>query len=517
VDKPWIPCLTLDGRSQELSLADTFAKAHEIKEIMDPSPVVAASLHRLLLAIMHRVLGPKNESEWCDVWHGGEPDIKVDDLLDYLNCWKHRFNLFDQKWPFYQVADFTVKRPSPVTRLRQELASGNNYTLFDHSYEAAGTPMSPAEAARSLVATQNFALSGGRSDTIYTRDAPVARSAVILMRGDNLAQTLALNLIHYNHDSSINEPFVGTGKDLPAWEKNSPPIPGLRRPTGYVDLLTWQSRMVRLEPEELEGSLVVRRVHFAQAEAIETSQDDLIIDPLAAAVRHEKRGIVSLKFSPERAVWRDSTALMRMTAEDGGRCWPSKNVQWVSRMADSGYIPLETTYRLCVFGLETDSRKAAKVNLWRREDMPLPITYLTDPNLLDCLTEALIVAENVGHALRTTTWRLAKLILFPYCENLDDRKDIDKERVNAFADSFETLRDYWGALDVEFTMLLEDLVDNQDATLDAWAETCTNIAMTAFNRAVNGLEQDARSMRATTMVSGPFVGRLTRIVGSDAS
>jgi len=84
--------------------------------------------------------------------------------------------------------------------------------------------------------------------------------------------------------------FAGTGEDLPAWEKHSPPTPGPRRPTGYVDLLTWQSRVLRLEPEELGGSLVVRRVHFAQAESVEASQDDPLIDPLTAALEHEKHG-----------------------------------------------------------------------------------------------------------------------------------------------------------------------------------------------------------------------------------
>lgn len=67
VDNPWIPCLMPDGTSHELSLADTFAEAHKVREVTDPSPVVASSLHRLLLAIIHRVLGPKDESEWCNI------------------------------------------------------------------------------------------------------------------------------------------------------------------------------------------------------------------------------------------------------------------------------------------------------------------------------------------------------------------------------------------------------------------------------------------------------------------
>jgi len=64
VDKPWIPCVSKDGSIVELSLYDTLANAHNIQEITDESPLVTAALHRVLLAIMHRVLGPKNEAEW---------------------------------------------------------------------------------------------------------------------------------------------------------------------------------------------------------------------------------------------------------------------------------------------------------------------------------------------------------------------------------------------------------------------------------------------------------------------
>ena len=69
VDQPWIPCLQRDGgKPQELSLRDTLIGAHEIRELFDNSPLVTVSLHRLLLAILHRNFGPASFGEWKELW-----------------------------------------------------------------------------------------------------------------------------------------------------------------------------------------------------------------------------------------------------------------------------------------------------------------------------------------------------------------------------------------------------------------------------------------------------------------
>lgn len=516
VDKPWIPCVSKDGSIVELSLYDTLANAHNIQEITDESPLVTAALHRVLLAIMHRVLGPKNEAEWRSIWNDGDPNIREDELLRYLDDWRHRFDLFDKKWPFYQVASFAVGNPSPVARLRQELASGNNPTLFDHSYESNEMAMTAAEAARSVIATQSFALGGGRSATIYTRDAPIARSAVILMRGDSLAQTLVLNLVRYDHDAEVNEPFAATGEDMPAWEQDSAPVPGPRVPNGYVDLLTWQSRMLRLEPEGSEDEPLVRRVHFAQAEVLESLPENAFVDPQAVGIRDEKLGMTPLRFDSQRAVWRDSVALLRVTPmEAGDVCRPNKALEWLGRMAVSGHVQFQATYRLSVLGLETEPGRA-KARLWRREDMPLPTVYLSKPMLMDYLGEALTIAEEAGEAVRSATWRLAKLILYPLSEDPDVKQKWERKPVTALAGSLNRLTYYWGALDVEFAVLLGRVVDDPDDALLRWSRACERAAREAFDRTIASLEQNARSLRATTRVSGALAWRISRIAGGEA-
>ncbi len=78
VDSRWIPCITLQGNPVELGLMDMLIKAHELREIADPSPLIVASLHRLALAVLHRVFGPANRAAWGELWRAGRwPDTPL--------------------------------------------------------------------------------------------------------------------------------------------------------------------------------------------------------------------------------------------------------------------------------------------------------------------------------------------------------------------------------------------------------------------------------------------------------
>src|SRR5262249_1174695 len=84
----------------------------------------------------------------------------------------------------------------------------------------------------------------------------LVKSAVVIAKGDNLFQTLMLNLVHYSADDEM--PFAFKAKaDRPAWERDDEPRPVDRRYDGYLDLLTWQSRRVKLVAErDTEGNLL---------------------------------------------------------------------------------------------------------------------------------------------------------------------------------------------------------------------------------------------------------------------
>src|SRR5262249_51626163 len=112
-----------------------------------------------------------------------------------------------------------------------------------------------ASAACWLVAFQAFALGGTitrEKGKKPSADAgQLVKSAVVLAKGDNLFQTLMLNLVQYSADEE--KPFAfSADRDKPAWEREGETSPIDRRYDGYLDLLTWQSRRVKLVPERDE-------------------------------------------------------------------------------------------------------------------------------------------------------------------------------------------------------------------------------------------------------------------------
>src|SRR4051812_27990013 len=96
--EPWIPVRTLDGAHTEWSLAATLARAHEIECVHDPSPLITLALHRLLLAILHRVFGPRDFATWRTLFERGSFDMDV--LGAYFEQWRERFDLLHPERPF---------------------------------------------------------------------------------------------------------------------------------------------------------------------------------------------------------------------------------------------------------------------------------------------------------------------------------------------------------------------------------------------------------------------------------
>ena len=301
VESPWMPCMRADGSATDLGLRDTLARAHELRELGGESPLVTAALHRLLLAVLHRVFGPASCDEWGALWDAGFWDMEQVD--GYLDRWQDRFDLFHTERPFCQSPDERVK-PKSVTSLVYEVASGNNPTLFDHHTDAEGITLTPAQAARMLIAAQAFGLAGLSGLPQKFTDGPCARGIVFLVQGDTLFETLSLNLLCYTEES----PIPCQRGDCPTWEMDDPFTPDRTEPQGYLDYLTWQNRRILLLPEPTEGGFVVRQMTMAPA--LRLGGD--VIDPMTHYRQDERRGHLPLAFTEGRALWRDSAALFRL-------------------------------------------------------------------------------------------------------------------------------------------------------------------------------------------------------------
>jgi CRISPR system Cascade subunit CasA len=473
-------------------------KAHQIAEIRDESPLVIAALHRLLLAILHRCYrGPKKPADRVAIRKAGRFDPGR--IEAYFTEWADRFDLFHEKYPFYQTPGFKTKEPSGINRLAQELSRGNNAALFDHTTDDPPPALTPGRAARVLVAEQAFAVGGGKSDTGNTTHAPLVSGAIVLPRGNTLLETLWLNLTVFSN----REPVASHDDDLPVWER--PPAEPHRqtsRPRGYLDYLTWQSRTLRLDPEEADGQVLVRRVWYAQGRKLEPGTG--FYDPMIAYSRSKEEGDRPIRLSANRDLWRDSAALFQFAETDQFK--GPTTLQTLASYELKEVLPRAARYRLAVFGLCTDK---AKVNFWRYETLPLPVGYLDRPELVEALKQALSLAELVGDALRKAGWAAAANRL---TANQDMKPDTD--RVRALVESFAPDRLYWSRLERPFRELLlalaDEGVDLGEGIRGWYWDTLDRTARNAFEQSV-GRTDGARDLKAVNTGRRQLFSRLKTI------
>lgn len=552
IDRKWIPCIIPGGKSEELSIKETLECTSEIQEIFDPSPLVTVAIHRLLLAILHRNYGPANGTEWAKLWNDGKGDWDKAKLTTYLDKWHKRFDIFDEKYPFYQCTTVPVSGTDAKGKLKSyvksvsnmvhELATGDNATLFDHSKEDNPRALSSAESSRLLVAFQSFAVGGlitfesGQDRKIFgsADNAPLVKGAVFLVKGANLLQTLMLNLHKYNRNDAT--PFKIERDDAPIWERDDNLLRE-EQPKGLLDLLTWQSRRIKLIPEQdINGQTIVTQVVIMKGNQFPDGFYLHDKEPMLAFrnVLKPSKGqepYPPLAFREEKALWRDSLSLFQ--SAENSKTNP-KIIDWLSDLAGDDKIPWSTTFQLAIMGLVTSK---AKVSLWRHERMPLPLKYLEEKNehLLGKLRDALDVAESVGRLLGSgfveveITDKKGKrkhmpvpsplLILASNILKPDEPEKADKDAVRSFADSLSPSRPYWAQLGISFNELVTQLPRDKTreneygkTVLPRWAKAIRFAALTAFEETTNSFDRSGRMLKAVTLAENEFHIQLDRIL-----
>ena len=173
-------------------LRKVLGNAHLVCEIEGDTPLVSAALHRLLIAIVHRNVVIDSVDAWAALWEAEGLDMHA--FNEYFRQWERRFDLFDPVCPFYQVS--SLDRNSSTSSARLLFHQANNATLFGHIREDRPPALAPGEAARLLVGLMAFDF-GGTKTGGSAQAAPLNRGAVVLAKGQNLFETLALNLCRY--------------------------------------------------------------------------------------------------------------------------------------------------------------------------------------------------------------------------------------------------------------------------------------------------------------------------------
>jgi CRISPR system Cascade subunit CasA len=481
VTEPWIPCVDLAGKYQELGLWNVVQRAHELREISDPSPLATVALHRLLIAVLHRALdGPADHAAWRELWQARR--LPSTETQIYLSKWSDRWDLFHEEYPFFQVGGFQTvdnngdaTEPVPVARLSVERAVGNNSVLFDHSEDAAPSPMTPAQAARALLATQAFALCGGQGPSSnlfgkhpYTSHATQVGGVAVLLRGSNLAETLLLNLLPYD----ASRPISRRDGDRPVWERTAAREPGETHVDGYLDYLTLRSRFIRLLPSGAPSEAMVTHAYVAPGLSL-PSGDSAPVNPLWFYRLDPKKGPMPVALRVDRAIWRDSSTLFAMPSQPHSFDGRPQALRLARSRKVSRLLGADARLMVTCYGLANDKGKALA---WRREELPAPVRLLDDPDLVEIVTAGVADTELAAGALRKA------LRSFAYRLLETEGKDPDPKDVGRLSHRMEAKAGFWSELDEPFLRFLRELDQDPEASLRAWSRHVLATARLAYQR-----------------------------------
>ncbi|MBL8754831.1 MAG: type I-E CRISPR-associated protein Cse1/CasA [Planctomycetes bacterium] len=491
--EPWLPCTDRAGNVVHLGLVEALTRAHELKGLSEPSPLVTAALTRFLLAIIHRSIdGPKTMAAWVDLAKQGRfPEAKV---RDYLHRVRDRLDLFDPVRPFAQVRGLDVEAADPSTLLTPRSNWGAGTGLFNHRPTGKGAPLEPAVAARWLIARQSFDVGGLVSGRPKSATAgPLTATAVILVRGETLFESLACNLLVY--DPSRDVPIPGGREDLPHWEQ-APQLADMRCsdepkrvPLGWLDALTWLSRRIELVVDS--GMVVGWKRAAWQGQAAEAARD-----PMVAWTADPKNGWRAARIDSGRAFWRSSHALFQ-SVEQGEALHqrPRALAQLASREARA-VVPANRRFTITALGIATDK---ASVELERSDEVHAAASLLGDADAAAEVRRATTTLDSVFRVLRDGLRYFAKLALAP------GGRDPDAEDVSRLVTSLGVEPAYWASCEAVFSSFLDRLSAQQaEVAHKELLGAAIEIARAGYSRAIASLGEQARMRRAAAIAAAKF-------------
>jgi CRISPR system Cascade subunit CasA len=440
--QPWIPVTRRGQRVPSMvSLQQALSAAHDIDDIAVQSPLVYVALVRLMLAILHRgYRGPRNHREWRDIWRRGRIDMAL--VARYFTIVSGRFDLFDPVFPFYQAPRMPATfAPKPARALEhRSTAFGATVQMYGGSPAEAQEPISAAYAALLLITFQQYHLGGTVSREVGTRPsalgAPLAKAAVLVVKGGNFFETLVLNLSKY-------EPL---DEDRPAWERAAPER-GTRACHGWVDYLTWQCRRLLLAPPTVDdtGRLMVSQVRVADGWDAPKGEAAREVERMCAFRIGEKKQWHPFALDVDRSAWRNLTALF--VASD--KVSPPKSLEWLRELIERRDLDGDRPWMIDVQGMVTFQYRILD---WRRERVILPPGTLDRSGVAASIALALAIAEAAGSTVRYLAGQMG-------AEEL-------------------SLANYWFSLSQPFNRWLSTLADMGDA--DAQAEWRAVVIKTAW-------------------------------------
>lgn len=507
--EPWIPVERLDGTTVEQSTREVLRDAHRIRSIVDMSPLVVVVLTRHLLAVLHRAYaGPRTLRAWTTIVTAGAFDEAR--VAAYLDTVSDRMDLFHPTHPFAQTRGLVEQFGDSVVRIDElELLRsswGGARSLFRHRPESPPPSMTPARAARALLAHHAF-MTGGLvrkpNEPVAATAAPLVRAGVVLLRGATLFETLVSNLLRYDPEESMPIP-LGGGADACSWEQPPPPreLPmsdePKRLPLGYLDMLTWQSRRVELVHDGAKVTGFINAVW--QGMAADAPQD-----PMVTYRRDEERGLVSVGVSAERSFWRDANALFEVSRDDDARFIRPKAIALVATDEAIDALGAKKVFAVEVSGIDAEK---SLVHAMRVERISASASSFDDPDARAAVESCLDVANKAIEALYGAMYLFAKHAI------TEARREADKNDVKKLIASLGTEGAAWSALGVEFDAFMSELSTDPNNAAKAFAGRAVRVIRDVFKGATYRPDDSSRWLEASVRAEASLNKRLSKLQGA---
>ena len=253
LDEKWIQVASKDT-VEKVSIKELFAGAAKYKELAGDMKTQHFAVMRVMLAILHTVFsrfdsngdpyeffevdkksflqtGELEECDledyedalyqtWIDIWNTKEfPKV----VYEYLEKWRERFFLYDDKYPFFQVTKEVIEKDAAgggefygknINRLVSE--SNNKQAYFSPKDESYKEYIVDDELARWLITLQGYI---GTSDKKKVGSAKTYSKGWlydlggVYLQGNNLFETLMLNFV-VGHNENNNLLKI----QKPCWE-----------------------------------------------------------------------------------------------------------------------------------------------------------------------------------------------------------------------------------------------------------------------------------------------------------
>jgi CRISPR system Cascade subunit CasA len=414
LDRAWMSVVDVDGERFEVSGRDAVFQSHEFSGLALEFPTQEpALLRQFLLAIVYSALDlPRDKEEWAEIFQEGRfPNSALGKIEAYLDRWHDRFDLLHPEFPFGQVAGLTSASGEEKTTLSlvPTLAAGNNVPLFSPYTEKAGPSLGLAEAARWVMHVHCWDTAGIKTGM---RDDPQVKAGkttgnhtgtlgglgVVVPVGRTLFETLMLNW--------LIQPDGRAELDKPQWETEHTAQWQSREPAGIIDLLTWQSRRMRLVTDDRNGETMVVGVHIGSGDRMTRLPE---YEPHTAWNHDRKKGEQRPKrYQQGKRVWEGLEAILTVHDAQNGASTAdtSELLNQIPELAR--FLPTNYPLAIHTSGISYGTQSAI-VEDFLSDALPLPVAALgRDSDSYDLLVEIAGKAQKLAMEVNFLAGNLRK-------------------------------------------------------------------------------------------------------------